>query len=475
MDKLDFIKIFESKEVEFKESLNSPSTESRGKTFAGFANTNGGSVFVGVKDNGKFNPLNKKEVDETILKVDTLIEQKITPRISYKPIIHEINNSKQYIIEFKVNKIDNEVYWYKKDGEIYVVYLRRANRTTVASPSEITNLILKLNKIDFEKHKTNILFDINKFKTLKEELKKHKKDKLFFSKEELLNRRLINEDLYINNGLYLFMDDSSFPNLNISLKKYDGLNKESEIREFRYYASNLLISYFDSLEFISIYNKKINERFSYPLKAIEEALKNSLIHRDYSIYGAEISIDIYLDRIEITSPGSFLFDRDAQEYDISLIPTKKRNENVSYIFSLLFNNENELSGLKEIKNEYKIYNEKYEPKIYSNGDYFKITLFNLNYEKSLENKEKFIYKEITEGTRKYDKLIFSFCFNKKRKAKEIQDFIKIKDYSYFYKRILSPLIKEKYLLSTEKNKKSPNQKYYLNIKKVKNIASFDDN
>lgn len=469
MNTIDFKKIFESKEIEFKESLNSPSTESRGKTFAGFANTNGGSLFVGVKDNGKFNPLNKKEVDETILKVDTLIEQKITPRILYKPIIHEINNSKQYVVEFKIEKSDNEIHWYKKDGEVYVVFLRRANRTTLASPYEITNLILKLNKIDFEKHKTNIIFDINKFKTLKEELKKVKKDKLFFSKEELLNKRLINEDLYINNGLYLFMDNSTFPNLNISLKKYDGLTKESEIREFTYYASNLLISYKDSLEFIFSSNKKINERYSYPTKAIEEALKNSLIHRDYSIYGAEISIDIFLDRIEITSPGSFLFERDAQDYDISDIPIKKRNENISYIFSLIFNNEDELTGLNRIKNEYKIYKEKYEPKIYSNGDFFKITLFNLNYEESIKKEIKFLYKEINEGTRKYDELIFSYCLNTKRKAKEIQDYLKINDYSYFNKRVLTPLIKENYLLLTEKNKTSPKQRYYLNNKKVKII------
>ena len=41
----------------------------------------------------------------------------------------------------------------------------------------------------------------------------------------------------------------------------------------------------------------------YPITARREAIVNALIHRDYQILGAEIHIDMFDDRLEITSPG----------------------------------------------------------------------------------------------------------------------------------------------------------------------------
>jgi predicted HTH transcriptional regulator len=51
----------------------------------------------------------------------------------------------------------------------------------------------------------------------------------------------------------------------------------------------------------------------YPLDAMRESLINSIIHRDYSVMGSEVHIDIYDDRIEITSPGGMYDSRPIQE------------------------------------------------------------------------------------------------------------------------------------------------------------------
>lgn len=46
-----------------------------------------------------------------------------------------------------------------------------------------------------------------------------------------------------------------------------------------------------------------HEQTAWPDEAIREAIANAFVHRDWSIYGGEIVVDIYADRLEILSPG----------------------------------------------------------------------------------------------------------------------------------------------------------------------------
>ena len=45
------------------------------------------------------------------------------------------------------------------------------------------------------------------------------------------------------------------------------------------------------------------DRWEYPLDVIREITVNALVHRDYSIAGTDIMLEIFTDRLEITSPG----------------------------------------------------------------------------------------------------------------------------------------------------------------------------
>ena len=45
------------------------------------------------------------------------------------------------------------------------------------------------------------------------------------------------------------------------------------------------------------------ERWDYPLPAIRESVVNAVVHRDYTIIGTDIELSIYVDRIEVVSPG----------------------------------------------------------------------------------------------------------------------------------------------------------------------------
>lgn len=63
---------------------------------------------------------------------------------------------------------------------------------------------------------------------------------------------------------------------------------------------------------------------SYPKEAIREAMVNAIAHRDYSIYGTQIDVDIYSDRIDIISPGSWLLAKYYNEYPQGAIPSIRR-------------------------------------------------------------------------------------------------------------------------------------------------------
>ena len=57
-------------------------------------------------------------------------------------------------------------------------------------------------------------------------------------------------------------------------------------------------------------------RDSYRNRATDEGLVNHLIHRDYTVMGGEVHIDIYDNRVELVSPGAMLDGTQIQDRDI---------------------------------------------------------------------------------------------------------------------------------------------------------------
>lgn len=45
------------------------------------------------------------------------------------------------------------------------------------------------------------------------------------------------------------------------------------------------------------------DRTVVPLRALREAVVNAVVHRDYAILGSKVMVEVFTDRIDITSPG----------------------------------------------------------------------------------------------------------------------------------------------------------------------------
>lgn len=71
---------------------------------------------------------------------------------------------------------------------------------------------------------------------------------------------------------------------------------------------------------------------AYPQRALFEGVINAVAHRDYFLDGTQIQVDMFRDRLEISSPGSFYrAEKLGKTYDLSGIISKRRNELISSV------------------------------------------------------------------------------------------------------------------------------------------------
>ncbi|KZX11264.1 ATP-binding protein [Methanobrevibacter curvatus] len=99
----------------------------------------------------------------------------------------------------------------------------------------------------------------------------------------------------------------------VKIARFQGRDKVHIIdsREFKYPMPLLL----DEIEIFVNKQLKVAQKIDgfrrtdipeYPYDALREAIVNALAHRDYDLVGASVSISIFVDRIEITSPGNLI-------------------------------------------------------------------------------------------------------------------------------------------------------------------------
>lgn len=113
-----------------------------------------------------------------------------------------------------------------------------------------------------------------------------------------------------------------------------------------------------------------------------QRIVNALIHRDYSVIGSEIHIDIYDDRLEIYSPGGMYDVTFIQEEDPYNIASTRRNPVLADVFARMDLMERRGSGLKNIIEAYEFqenYREDLKPEFRSTETKFFTVLKNLNY------------------------------------------------------------------------------------------------
>lgn len=469
--------ILEDDKIECKQSLNRIDVLDWLKTIAGFSNADGGTMYIGVADKtNKLIGFSKEEVDGEKNYINNQLNEHLFPRplvkISFLP--YEIKGNTRYVLEVDVPSSTFKPVILKYKG-VPSIFMRRDGYTNGATYEEIIEMSNQNKNVQFDTSFTDIKFNFDDFKLLREFYAKHNNGKELKEKA-LLSKGFYNEDGYLSNGALLFKDDYAGNKSLAQCSVFSGFTRGSErIVTINKYSGNLINVLEKMLEFVEqrmnhSLIKKDTGRINldaYPKRALFEGFINAIVHSDYFLDGSQIQVDMFKDRLEISSPGKFYRgDNIEKTYDLSNIISKRRNVLISSILVMCNVMEAAGTGFEKIMEEYKDYGDEYRPFICSSSDHFTLTLPDLTYKEGLSNDAMLPAVEFLPlvNASKHDDKILSYCYFKGHNAKEIADFLGISDSTYFRNTILKRLVNANYLVSM---KVGNSLMYKTNVDEVK--------
>lgn len=341
------------------------------KEIIAFANSDGGKLYIGVRDDGEVAGLD--DPDGTALQVSNMVRDSIKPDITMFLHYQTIEEDGKKIIEISVQRGTNRPYYIAKKGmRPEGVYVRQGYSSVPATDTAIRCMI---KETDGDRFETMRCLDQElTFEDTKKEFQFHE---IELGPQQMRTLKLVeNDGLYSN--LALLLSDQNPHTIKVAV--FQG-TKQMIFKDRREFGGSLMKQMNEVYEYIDFRNQiratieklsRIDVR-DYPVIAVREALLNLLVHRDYS-FSASALISIYDDRIEFVSIGGLMPGIDLE--DIMAGISVCRNQNLANVFYRLHLIEAYGTGLTKIMEAYEETSEK--PVISTTKNSFKITLPNVN-------------------------------------------------------------------------------------------------
>ena len=456
----------ESAETEYKRQLEREKTENWLKTVAGFSNAEGGTLYIGVEDGtGRLIGFSREKADAERNFFNNQVSEHITPRPEYRIdfIRYENNGRELFVLKITVAESPVKPIILKYNG-IPSIYMRRQGFTNGASYEEIIRMSISSQTSAYDVLPSQTMYEREHFQKLFHFCSDHNGGKQL-SDKTLRSLGFYDKDGFLANGAVLFQDDYAGDRTGIQCSVFAGFHKGSErIVSINRFSGNLTDSIRYALEFVQ---QRMNHTVikqadghldvsAYPPRALMEGVINAVAHRDYFLEGTQIQIDMFRDRLEISSPGGFFQGGKIEKtYDLTSIISKRRNELICNVLVRCNVMEAAGTGFDKIAEEYREADETHRPYIFSASDHFTLVLPDLTYDAGVSNSDYPVleFAPVSNGS-EHDGAILSFCYYQARKAGEIAAYLEISDSSYYRKRILENLVEQGYLLKTKASRAS---------------------
>ena len=467
--------IAECTACDYKEMLEEKKPKSWLKSVSAFANTLGGSLFFGVDNDGNVKGLDDiQHVSETI---SIKIRDYMDPLPDVEMIPLEVAG--KHVLQLKVKEGLYTPYYYVGDGQ-RVAFVRNGDESIPATGEQMVRLVLKGTNRTYDSLRTDKRVEDYSFAILANTFRDRVQQD--WDKKYLLSFGLVTDEGYLTNAGALFADDCWLSQSRLYCTRWDGLEKSDAINDAEY-KGNILLLLREAMNFVKSNTKKGWEKLpngrknkpEYAERAVLEAMVNHFIHRDYTVMGGEVHLDIYDDRIAVTSPGGMYSGQQVQDVPLEDISSLRRNPVLADVMAQLDYMEKRGSGLKRIFNETKgleKYKEGRDPVFKSSTSQFMTIIYSVDYKDAGKDTGKDIGKDTGKDASKdtivtnrpdiYVQKLIKVVGNRTLTVKNMMELLNLKGADNFRKRYLNPAIKDGFVtLLYPDNITKKGQAYYL--------------
>lgn len=302
----------ESAETEFKARLTG-----HGKTICAFANANGGLLILGVEDDGRIIGIteNPEKVQE---RLTSFLHNGCGGPLEAHVGRHKHGSS--WVHWVAVARQGRRGGPYQLDGRYWI---RRGRATVAPSFSELRELLNSFSVVLTEEQviadATIDDIDVGAFKDyMKQQGSDMKREPQLPLEKDLHNSSVLASPDALSGvtllGIMIFgrnpQGHRRTGNLVIECAAYAGEDRASDPLLVGRAAGRLgeqvdrALGWFRSLGHREVYDDVVRKDVPMvPWKVLREALVNAVIHRDYVITGSKVFLEVFSDRVEVTSPG----------------------------------------------------------------------------------------------------------------------------------------------------------------------------
>lgn len=370
--------IAECTAYDFKVMLEEKKPKSWLKSVSAFANGLGGSLFFGIDNDGFVKGLD--DVQHVCEAISSKIRDYMDPLPEVEMIPHDIDGL--HILQLKVNAGHYTPYYYVGDGQ-RIAFVRVGDESLPATAEQMVRLVLKGSNKTFDSLHTDYKAKDYSFTILANSFKDRTKQE--WDKKYLLSFGLVTGTGNLTNAGALFADDCPLWQSSLYCTRWDGKEKGDAINDAEF-TGNVLMLLREAMNFVKSNTKSGWEKLpdgrknkpEYAERAVLEAMVNHFIHRDYTVMGGEVHLDIYDDRLAVTSPGGMYNGLLIQDLDIKDVSSERRNPILANVMAQLDYMEKRGSGLTRICNETKAlegYKDELKPMFKSTPTQFQTIIF----------------------------------------------------------------------------------------------------
>ena len=446
--------------LEYKESLSS----SLARDLTAFANSSGGKVLLGVRDDGTV--IGVRDSNKLRAQIQDIARNCDPP---VKILIETVGKVTAITVresESKPVQCRQGFFW--RQGAVTQKLSRDEIRDFFRSEGAIRFDLTVCQKFRYPED-----FDRRKFDAWIKQSRitpRRRIDDVLVNIEvaERAGRRLT----FRNAGVLFFAKNINhfFPQAYITCLLAKGTDKVN-ILDRKDFAGGLVSDIEESLRFIER-NTRTGYRIEklrredvpeYPMRALREAITNAIMHRDYFESGANVFVEIYDDRIEISNPGGLPKGLSKEELGTRSV---RRNPLIADLLHRIALIEKAGTGIRRMREDARKHKCP-EPKFTVNG-FFTATFWpNVEIARKITTQvTPQVTGQVTEQVGEQDSeqvneqvTILKFCSTPKRKQ-DILAHLGLKPVYMNFKRHIQPLVEQWFLEMTFPDKpRSPKQSY----------------